>query len=66
MYLREGVNLVSSKGSVRKNGSLASLADGAARRVLAVHDEPASRKSNPFEAGLIRDIILARGVDDAE
>lgn len=68
VYLREGVNLVSSKGSVRKNGSLASLADiwSSPGVYLAVHDESASRKSNPFEAGLIRDIILARGVDDAE
>ncbi len=68
VYRREGVELVSKKGSVRKSGELASLADvwSSPGVYLAVHGESSSRKSNPFEVGLIRDIILARGVGEAD
>ena len=62
------MELVSKKGSVRKSGELASLADvwSSPGVYLAVHGESSSRKSNPFEVGLIRDIILARGVGEAD
>ena len=68
VYRREGVELVSKKGSARKSGRLESLADlwSSPGVYLAVHGESSSRKSNPFEVGLIRDIILARGVSEAE
>ena len=68
VYLRENVELVSSKGQMSKHGVLSGPADiwREPGVYLVVHGEGSSRKSNPFEAKLIRDIILARGASEAE
>lgn len=68
VYLREGVKLVSSKGTATKRGTLKALGDiwREPGVYLAVHGETSSRKSNPFEADLIRDIIMSRGVGEAD
>jgi len=68
VYRREGVKLASSKPPGRRTAALTSLRDMWAEPgvYLVVHREAASRKSNAFEAGLVRDILMARGVSEAE
>jgi len=68
VYRKEGVELVSNKVHVRKQGTFTCLADvwRSPGVYLVVHGESSSRKSNPFEATLIRDIILARGASEAD
>lgn len=68
VYRREGVELSSSKPPRRKTGRLERLHDLWTEPgvYLVVHRESASRKSNPFEAGLVRDILLAREVGETD
>ncbi|MBI0583290.1 MAG: AAA family ATPase [Methanomassiliicoccus sp.] len=68
VYRGEGVELRSEKGQDAKVGKITSLADLWANNgvFLVVHDEAGSRKSNEFEARLIHDILVARGVEEHE
>ncbi len=68
VYAEEGVELRSQKEQDRKSGTVRSLADLWREKgvYLVVHDESCSRKSNTFEAGLIHDIMAARGVEEHE
>ena len=68
VYRGEGVALRSVKGQDDKKGNITSLGDlwASGGVYLVVHDEGESRKSNGFEARLIRDILNARGVAESD
>lgn len=68
VYRQEGVNLTSCKPSQIKSGTLNNLGDLWAHPgvYLVIHGECSSQKSNAFEAELIRDIFLARGVEESK
>jgi len=62
IYRREGYSLESKKGNSAKNGMPTSFRDlwSNGGVFLVVHGEAGSRKSNEFEAALVRDILAAR------
>ncbi len=66
VYEGEGVTLRSEKRADRKGAGIASLKDlwSNGGVFLVVHDEALSRKSNEFEAALIRDILRSRGAEE--
>ncbi len=68
VYAEEGVTLRSRKRQELKSGGISSLSDLWHEKgvYLVIHDESCSRKSNPFEAQLICDIMEARGVEEHE
>ena len=68
VYADEGVDLVSRKEQDDKMGGISSLSDLWREKgvYLVVHEESRSRRSNQFEALLIRDILAARKVKEHE
>ncbi len=68
VYEDEGVKLVSRKAQEAKGREIASLEDLWRNKgvFLVVHGEASSRKSNEFEARLIRDILASWKVEEHE
>jgi hypothetical protein len=66
VYEDEGVVLRSEKRQDVKHAAITSLKDlwASGGVFLVVHDEGESRKSNGFEAALVRDILSSRGVEE--